>query len=117
MGITVLIPTALQSYASGQESLSADGSTVKEILVSITTKYPDLKKHLFNEKGALRSFVNIYLNDEDIRYQNNQGTKIKDGDTITIVPSIAGGIDLSQEELRRYSRHLIMPEKLRNKNG
>lgn len=110
MSVTVLIPTALQSFTGNRESLDAKGSTVKEVLSSLTGQYPDLKKHLFNEKGALRSFVNIYLNDEDIRYQHDQNTKIKEGDTITIVPSIAGGADLSQDELKRYSRHLIMPE-------
>ena len=96
--VTVLVPTALQSYTGNQEAIPAQGSSVGEVLNSLASKYPDLKRHLFNDKGTLRSFVNVYLNDEDIRHQNNQATQIKDGDTITIVPSIAGGIDLSQEE-------------------
>ncbi len=132
MAVTVLIPTALQQYSGNQETLTVQGKTVKEALSSLMSKYPDLKKHLFNEKNELRSFVNVYLNDEDIRYQKDQQTPVKDGDTVTIVPSIAGGLDsgadrsaagavpdsnrvrggvnLSQEELKRYSRHLIMPE-------
>jgi len=91
MAINVLIPTALQQFAGNQETLSVDGKTVKEAMSSLVSKCPDLKKHLYNDKGELRSFVNIYLNDEDIRHQKNQDTQLKPGDTMTIVPSIAGG--------------------------
>jgi adenylyltransferase/sulfurtransferase len=90
---------------------------VGEVLGALTTQFPDLKKHLFNDEGKLRSFVNVYLNDEDIRYLSKDSTPVKDGDTLSIVPSIAGGSTvaappaaLSNEEIQRYSRHLIMPE-------
>ncbi len=114
--ITVLIPTALRQFAGNQETLSYAGGTVGEVLAGLTAQYGELRKHLYRENGQLRNFVNIYLNDEDIRYLEKDGTAVGDGDTITIVPAIAGGvatteeITLSPEEIGRYSRHLIMPE-------
>jgi adenylyltransferase/sulfurtransferase len=68
------------------------GSTVGEVLTALTTQFGDLRKHLFNDEGKLRSFVNVYLNDEDIRYLSKDKTEVKDGDTLSIVPSIAGGL-------------------------
>ncbi len=92
------------------------GGTVGEVLGQLTGQYADLKKHLYNDSGQLRSFVNVYLNDEDIRYLQKDATPVASGDTVTIVPSIAGGtatledVELSPDEIGRYSRHLIMPE-------
>jgi len=92
---------------------------VREVLQSLTSKYSQLQKHLFNERGELRSYVNIYVNDEDIRYIGNTDTQLKENDVLSIVPSIAGGnytadvledVKLSNEEILRYSRHLLMPE-------
>ena len=88
---TVYIPTPLRPYAGNQESLELAGSTVSEVLANLTEQYGDLKKHLFSEEGKLRNFVNIYVNDEDIRYLEHEDTPIKEADTISIVPSIAGG--------------------------
>jgi adenylyltransferase/sulfurtransferase len=113
-----MIPTPLRQYAGKSDSIELDGNTVAELLRNLTTKYSDLKNHLYNEEGKLRSFVNIYLNDEDIRYLQREQTPLKDGDIISIVPSIAGGssvtlarpAELSNDEIKRYSRHLIMPE-------
>jgi adenylyltransferase/sulfurtransferase len=118
MSAKVYIPTPLRSYVDDQEALELEGGTVKEVLNNLSEQYEGLSKHLFNEKGELRSFVNIYVNDEDIRYLQREDTPIQDNDTISIVPSIAGGVvdvaspptDLSNEEIQRYSRHLIMPE-------
>jgi molybdopterin/thiamine biosynthesis adenylyltransferase/rhodanese-related sulfurtransferase/molybdopterin converting factor small subunit len=115
-GVTILIPTALRQFADGQEQVRLAGATVGEVLGQLTGAHSDLKKHLYNDSGQLRSFVNVYLNDEDIRYLEKDKTAVSDGDTITIVPSIAGGaatmetVELSPEEIGRYSRHLIMPE-------
>src|SRR5579883_893050 len=113
----VLIPTPLRQYAEKKDSILLDGSTVGEVLGALTTQYPDLRKQLFNEEGKLRSFVNVYLNDEDIRYLKKDATPVANGDTLSIVPSIAGGsaiaeppVSLSNDEILRYSRHLIMPE-------
>lgn len=87
----VLIPTPLRQYADKNDTVELNGATVGEVLTSLTTQYGDLRKHLFNDEGKLRSFVNVYLNDEDIRYLDKDKTAVKDGDTLSIVPSIAGG--------------------------
>ena len=67
------------------------GTTVGEVLGALTSRFPDLKKHLYNDEGKLRSFVNVYLNDEDIRYIGKEASPVKEADTLSIVPSIAGG--------------------------
>jgi adenylyltransferase/sulfurtransferase len=87
----ILIPTPLRQYAEKQNSVELNGATVGEVLAALTTRFPEMKKHLFNDEGKLRSFVNVYLNDEDIRYLNKDASAVKDGDTLSIVPSIAGG--------------------------
>ena len=125
MPAKVLIPTPLRQYTERQETVEVAGQTVNEVLANLTTQYADLRKHLFTEEGRLRSFVNVYVNDEDIRYLSKESTGVKETDVISIVPSIAGGLSvqigkppaaagagakLSNEEILRYSRHLIMPE-------
>jgi molybdopterin/thiamine biosynthesis adenylyltransferase/rhodanese-related sulfurtransferase/molybdopterin converting factor small subunit len=114
----VLIPTPLRQYAGKQDSVDLAGKTVSEVLHSLTSQYADLRRHLYNDEGKLRSFVNVYVNDDDIRYLEKEATPLKDTDVVSIVPSIAGGsagvaappVTLSKEEILRYSRHLIMPE-------
>jgi adenylyltransferase/sulfurtransferase len=114
----VLIPTPLRQYAGKHDSVELEGATVGEVLGVLTTQYPDLRKQIFNDEGKLRSFVNVYLNDEDVRYLKKDATAVASGDTLSIVPSIAGGsagvaappVTLSNDEILRYSRHLIMPE-------
>jgi adenylyltransferase/sulfurtransferase len=114
----VLIPTPLRQFAGKQDSVELTGSTVGEVLSALTSTFPDLKKQIFNDEGKLRSFVNVYLNDEDIRYLKKNDTAVAPADTLSIVPSIAGGstvaeppvTSLSKDEILRYSRHLIMPE-------
>src|SRR5579883_1701539 len=113
----VLIPTPLRQFTGKQDAVTAPGGTVGEVLAALTTQYPDLRKQIFNDEGKLRSFVNVYLNDEDIRYLKKDATPVANGDTLSIVPSIAGGsaiaeppVSLSNDEILRYSRHLIMPE-------
>jgi MoaD family protein len=92
MAIKLEIPTALRPYTGKQSSIELSGATVREVLAELTTTHGDLKKHLYTAEGKLRSFVNIYVNDEDIRYLQKEDTPIKDGDTLSIVPSIAGGV-------------------------
>ena len=87
----VLIPTPLRQFTGKQDSVTAAGATVGEVLNNLTTQFPDLRKQLFNDEGKVRSFVNVYLNDEDIRYLKKDATPAADGDTISLVPSIAGG--------------------------
>ena len=125
----ILIPTPLRPYTDKQDSVDATGATVGELLADLTRRHEGLKTHLYNEQGKLRSFVNVYINDEDIRYLQKEQTPVNAGDTISIIPSVAGGVeavappssraragesrpvpDLTNEEIKRYSRHLIMPE-------
>ena len=91
MAVKVIIPTPLRVYAGKRDSAEFAAKTVGEALGHLTSEFSDLRKHLFTEEGKLRSFVNVYVNDEDIRYLNKENTPTKDGDTISIVPSIAGG--------------------------
>jgi adenylyltransferase/sulfurtransferase len=91
MSVKVMIPTPLRPYAGKSDTVQIDARTVGEALGGLTSKFGELKKHLYTDEGKIRSFVNVYLNDEDIRYLQKEKTPIKDGDTISIVPSIAGG--------------------------
>ena len=125
MANRVLIPTPLRIYAGKQDVVEIEGHTVGELLVNLTTQYSELRNHLYTEDGRLRSFVNVYVNDDDIRYLQKDQTPLHPGDTVSIIPSVAGGAGvptataasenqvlpaLSHAEVRRYSRHLIMPE-------
>ena len=135
---TIHIPTPLRPFTDKKESVEVSGNTVGELLADLTTRHNGLRKHLYTDEGRLRNFVNVYLNDEDIRYLQREQTPVKPGDSLSIVPSVAGGApaltdasvsaeatadppkrveregaqlpDLSQDEIKRYSRHLIMPE-------
>jgi sulfur-carrier protein adenylyltransferase/sulfurtransferase len=115
----ILIPTPLRPYTDKQDAVDVAGATVGELLADLTRKHSGLKAHLYNDQGKLRSFVNIYINDEDIRYLQHEQTPVQSGDTISIIPSVAGGAptateatlpQLTNDEIKRYSRHLIMPE-------
>src|SRR5438445_13849948 len=115
----ILIPTPLRQYTGKQDSVQVKGGTVGEALTDLTSQHQELRRNLYNDEGKLRSFVNVYLKDEGIRYLNKDATPVKESDTISIVPSIAGGATvetpappatLSKDEILRYSRHLIMPE-------
>jgi molybdopterin converting factor small subunit len=88
----VLIPTPLRQYVEKKDTVDAAGASVGEVLAGLTAAHPDLRKQIFTDEGKLRSFVNVYLNDEDIRYLDKDKTAVKDGDTLSIVPSIAGGL-------------------------
>jgi adenylyltransferase/sulfurtransferase len=118
MAYRVLIPTPLRPYTDQQDTVEVEGATVGELLSSLTGRYGDLRRHLYSDEGKLRSFVNVYVNDDDIRYLEREATALKTGDVISIVPSVAGGAptatetapELTNEEVQRYSRHLILPE-------
>jgi molybdopterin/thiamine biosynthesis adenylyltransferase/rhodanese-related sulfurtransferase/molybdopterin converting factor small subunit len=118
MPARILIPTPLRAFTGQQASVDLDGTTVGELLERLTATHTELKAHLYGVDGKLRSFVNVYVNDEDIRYTGREATPIAAGDTVSIVPSVAGGSTavaeelptLSKEEIARYSRHLILPE-------
>ncbi len=128
----IFIPTPLRIYADNQSSVDVSGKTVGEALDDLVGHHPSLKQHLFDESGTLRSFVNVYRNDDDIRYLEREDTQLGADDELSIVPSIAGGLEappetvehpgparvaaaaqgasLTSEEVRRYSRHLTLPE-------
>jgi len=89
--IKVRIPQPLQKYVNNQTEILADGKYVKEVLNRLVLNYPSLKERIYDENGNLRRFINIYVNDEDIRFLNGEDTSLKDGDIISIVPAIAGG--------------------------
>jgi adenylyltransferase/sulfurtransferase len=91
MAVKVIIPTPLRPYASKQESVELQAGTVGEALRALTAKFQELRKHLYAEDGRLRSFVNVYVNDEDIRFLKREETAVRTGDIISIIPSIAGG--------------------------
>ena len=88
----VYIPTALRLFTDGTSEINLKGESVAEVITSLVDTYSDLKTHLFTNDGKLRSFVNIYLNKEDIRHLDNLNTKTSENDKILLVPSIAGGI-------------------------
>ena len=122
MAITIIIPTPLRQFAGGKSEIEVDAATAGDALEALTSTHAELRKHLYNEQDNLRNFINVYVGDEDIRHLDGPATQVKDGETIMIVPSIAGGSavvearaasdlpELSHEELARYSRHLILPE-------
>ena len=85
------IPTPLRQYAGKQPAVEVKASTVGEALSGLVSKHPELRRHLYTNDGKLRAFVNVYLNDEDVRYLQKEATVLKDSDSISIVPSIAGG--------------------------
>jgi sulfur-carrier protein adenylyltransferase/sulfurtransferase len=110
----ILVPTPLRPFTGQQGVVAAEGATVGELLRALTTTHPELRPHLFSAEGALRSFVNVYVNDDDIRHLKREDTPVGPSDTVSIVPSVAGGSNaagaLSNDEVQRYSRHLIIPE-------
>ncbi len=125
--MTILIPTPLRGFAEGKSTAEVDAATVSEALQKLTELYPQMKQHLFGAEGKLRSFVNVYVNDDDVRdLPDKEQTGLKAGDEVSIIPSIAGGTPaiaeaalaepvaelptLTNEEIARYSRHLILPE-------
>ena len=87
----ILIPTPLRQYAEKQDTIEVQAGNVGEALSALTTQHPDLRRHLYTDDGRLRAFVNVYVNDEDIRYLQKEQTALRENDTISIIPSIAGG--------------------------
>ncbi len=119
MPITILIPTPLRPFTDKLDAVEVEGATIAELLQNLTARFAPLENHLFTPEGRIRSFVNIYVNDEDIRYLAKDQTPLESGDVVSIIPSVAGGTgvvsapplpQLSPEEVKRYSRHLILSE-------
>ncbi len=91
MSASITIPTALRRYTAEQSTIQVTGGTVDDALRDLVTQHEALKQHLYTPDGALRSFVNVFLNDEDVRYLEREATAVADGDELAIIPSIAGG--------------------------
>ena len=91
MPVTVRIPTPLRAVAKGNANVEAKGDTIEDVIVDLERQFPGLRERLVDESGELRRFINIYVNQEDIRFLENQATALKDGDEVAIVPAIAGG--------------------------
>jgi adenylyltransferase/sulfurtransferase len=91
MKIKVMIPTPLRSYTEKNDAVFLEGTTVRELLGNLTTQHVQLRKHLYAENGSLRTYVNVYVNNDDIRYLRNEDTPVKENDVVSIIPSIAGG--------------------------
>jgi len=129
---TVKVPTPLRAFAGGASELSLEATTVGGVIRALAEANPALMRHLFTTEGRLRNFVTVYLNDEDIRFLDREATPLKEGDVVSIVPAVAGGAPgvsrnrghrsaaavtppaptetFSTDDLRRYSRHLLLPE-------
>ncbi len=91
MAVKVLIPTPLRAFTDKKDAIFLAGNTVGELLAQLTTQHAQLKKHLYADNGTLRNFVNVYVNNEDIRYLKNEETPVAESDVVSIIPSIAGG--------------------------
>ncbi|MCH8018306.1 MoaD family protein [candidate division KSB1 bacterium] len=91
MSVEIIIPLVLRQYAENRDSVKLSGQNIGELLDNLMQKFPNMKKHLFSEDGQIRNFVNVYVNDDDIRYLENSETQLKEGDVISLIPSVAGG--------------------------
>ena len=112
---TIIIPTPLRKFTNQQTRITVEGKTIKEAFSDLILNYPDVKKNLIDENEKIRGFVNIFLEDEDIRNLQEEETIIQPNSVISIIPAIAGGsgleeINFTKEELARYNRHIIIPE-------
>lgn len=122
MAVTVLIPTTLRIFTNQRSEIELDGTTVEEVLAALSDEYPETKKALFDESGQLRSFINIFVNENNIKNLQGYQTTVKGGDEIMLIPAIAGGAPtdsvlgdrkgekLTNQEIQRYSRHLLLKE-------
>ncbi len=131
MTVSVLIPTTLRGFTNNRSELELEGETVGQVIQALSDEYPETKKALFDDEGNLRSFVNVFLNDENIRDLNGNDTAIRAGDEVILIPAIAGGsceheserkglldseiervkaVSLTNDEIKRYSRHLLLKE-------
>ena len=91
MSVSVRVPTILRPYTQGASEVSVEGSTLSEVLESLDTSYPGIKGRVLDESGELRRFVNVYVDDDDVRFSQGLQTTIKDGGQVSIIPAVAGG--------------------------
>jgi molybdopterin synthase sulfur carrier subunit len=91
MAVTVKLPTILRKHAGGEAKVPAQGSTLSDVLSDLEARYPGITKNVLSEDGGLHRFINVYVNDEDVRYLGSLETALKEGDTVSILPAVAGG--------------------------
>jgi MoaD family protein len=91
MAIEVKIPTILRTYTKGEKAVQASGDTLSALIDDLDASYPGLKGRLITDDGSLHRFVNVYVNDEDVRFTGSLDTKLSDGDAVTVLPAVAGG--------------------------
>jgi molybdopterin synthase sulfur carrier subunit len=91
MAVKVRVPVPLQSLTQGKQEVQVNGATLRELLIDLEGQFPGMRERLYNEQGGLRRFVNVYLNDEDVRFLQGEETPVSDGDEVSIIPAIAGG--------------------------
>jgi molybdopterin synthase sulfur carrier subunit len=91
MAVTVRIPTPLQQFTRSQSAVQVDGTTIHAVLEALDQNFPGIRERLCDDRGAIRKFINLYINDEDIRFMDGEKTVVKDGDEVAIIPAIAGG--------------------------
>lgn len=114
MSITLIVPTVFRRHTDDQNEVHLEAGTVKEALDLLVARYPDVGRSIYSSAGRLRNFINVYVNEEDVRYADGEETRLEDGDRVLLVPAVAGGSleeqPFSPESFARYSRHLIIPE-------
>ena len=91
MTVDVRLPTVLRSQAGGRSSVSVEGSTIKDVLDRLVSEFPGMSGQLLNDDGSLHRFVNVYVNDDDVRYLSDLETPVRDGDEVSLLPAVAGG--------------------------
>src|SRR2546427_3372144 len=107
--VRVIIPTALRQYAANHDAVEVEAESVEQALGDVVDRFDQLRRHLYADDGRLRNFVNVYVNEEDIRYLEKEATTLKPGDTISIVPSIAGGSFSLMDPLASKRKDVLMP--------
>lgn len=110
MSVKVRIPTPLLKLTGNQGEVISTGADIKDLIDTLDNNYPGIKERICDEKGSIRRFINIFVNEKDIRFMQGDKTLLKDGDEVSIIPAIAGGSDLTEKQIERYSRQIILPE-------
>lgn len=107
MSVSVKIPTQLRSLTGGEKEVFASGGSIAELIDHLETVHPGIKERLLDESGALRRFVNVYLGDEDVRFLQGIDTEVPDGESISIIPAVAGGAHRGRNPRERHSRRVL----------
>ena len=111
MPVTVYIPTPLRRYTENQARVSTEANDVASLLDDLVSRYPELKTHILDDNYEIPRYVNVYVNEEEIHSLQGKGTRLKDGDQVAVIPAMAGGAQpFSEDQIKRYSRHIILPE-------